>query len=266
MNRLGINIAIALVVVLLLCVVLERLGMGDVVKGAGDRVREKAGLSAPASASVPKSGFTNEIERLLGASLHDIQKQPVEMKRIAQEKILAEIDRLKELQIAAKGIELEADARTRENETRHKDLMALLDQAKAAADNPDTKYPVKIGNYFYDSRKDLLVHAADIRQQADRLDAETAEIINVSPSAVRDNRAIARHIKDLETALAQLQTIPLKAGIAKVDDAVDGFGDTVRPLKTLPEQIKTGIPDPRKREDGSREPTEEEDYMKAFAP
>lgn len=264
MNRLAINIAVILGVVLLLCVVLERLGMGDVVKSAGDRVREKARLSAPAS--VPKKGFTNEIERLLGASLHDIQKQPVEMQRIAKEKILAEIDRLKELQIAAKGIELEADARTRENETRRKALMDLLDQAKAAVDNPDTKYPVQIGNYYYDSRKDLLVHAADIRQEADRLDAETAEIINVSPSAVRDNRAITRHIKDLETALAQLQTIPLKAGIAGVDDAVEGFRDTVGPLTSLPGQIKTGIPDPRKHEDGSRDSTEEEDYLKAFAP
>ena len=264
MNRLAINIAVILGVILLLCVVLERLGMGDVVKGAGDRVREKAGLTAPASASVPKNGATNEIERLLGMSLHDILKQPVEAQKAAKEKILAEIDRLKELQIPAKGFELEADARTRENETRRKDLVALLDRAKAAADNPATEYPVKIGNYYYDSRKDLLSHAADIRREADRLDAENAEIMNVSPSAVRDARTIARHIKDLETALAQLQTIPLTAGIAGVDDAVEGFRDTVRPLTSLPGQIKTPIPDSRKREDGSREPTEEEDYRSAF--
>lgn len=266
MNRLAINIAVILGVILLLCVVLERLGMGDVVKSAGDRVREKAGLSDSASVSVPKNGFTNEVERLLGASLHDILKQPIEMQRIAKEKILAEIDRLKELQISAKGIELEADARTRENETRRKDLLALLDQAKAAVDNPNTKYPVKIGNYFYDSRKDLLTHAADIRREADRLDAENAKIMNVSPSAVKNARTIARNIDDLENALAQLQTIPLRADGARVDREVEAFRDKVRPWTSIPEQIEKGIPDPRKREDGSREPTEEEDYQKAFAP
>lgn len=262
MNRLGINIAIALVVVLLLCVVLERLGLGDIVKGAGDHVREKAGLSAPAS--VQKNSFTNEIEKLLGASLHDIQNQPVEMQRIAKEKILAEIDRLKELQIAAKGIELEADARTRENEIRRKDLIVLLDQAKAAADNPNTEYPVKIGNYFYDSRKDLLAHAADIRQEANRLDAENAKIMNVSPAAVKNARAISKNINDLENALARLQTIPLRADGARVDREVEAFRDKVRPWTSAPEQIDAGIADPRKHEDGSREPTEEEDYRSAF--
>ena len=264
MNRLGINIAIALVIVLLLCVVLERLGMGDVVKGAGDRVREKAGLSAPASAAVPKNGFTNEIERLLGAPLRDILKQPVEMQRIAKEKILAEIDRLKELQIATKGIELEANARIRENDVKRNDLLALLDQARSAAENPNTEYPVKIGNYFYSSRKDLLSHAVGIRKEADRLAAESDEIVNVSPAAVKDARTIARNIDELERALAQLQTIPLLAGGARVGGEVEKLRETVRPWTSVPEQIKDGISDPRKREDGSRESTEEEDFREAF--
>ena len=127
MNRLVIGIAAVLGVILLLCIVLEKLGRGDLVKRAGERLGEKAGITASGFTADTNNVFTNEIERLLGASLRDIQKQPVEMQRIAKEKILAEIDRLKELQISAKGIELEADARTRENENRRKDLVALLE-------------------------------------------------------------------------------------------------------------------------------------------
>ena len=264
MNRLVIGIAAVLGVILLLCIVLEKLGRGDLVKRAGERLGEKAGITASGFTADTNNVFTNEIERLLGASLRDIQKQPVEMQRIAKEKILAEIDRLKELQISAKGIELEADARTRENENRRKDLVALLDQAKAAVDDPGTAYPLQIGNFFYGSRKELLSRAADIRREADRLAAGNAKIMNVSPSAVKNARTIAKNIDDLENALDQLETIPLRANGARVDREVDAFRGKIRPWTSVPEQIETGIPDPRGGEDGSHDPTEEEDYLKAF--
>ncbi len=266
MNRLAFTILLLLGVVFLACVVLKQLGMDDIVKNAGDHVREKAGLSATASGPDAGGGAKTEIEKLLGLSLSEILKQPVEAQKKAEKKILAEIDRLRALQITAKGIELEADARTRENESRRRDLLAVLDQAKAAVDNPETDYPVKIGNYFYNSPDDLLDHAVDIRMEAKRLDAENAEIMNVPLSALKDARAAAKSIRELENALAELQTVPLLAGTAKLGEEVEGFRKTVRPLTSAPEQIKKGIPDPRRREDGSRAPTFKEKYQEAFEP
>lgn len=264
MNRLGITIAIALGVVLLLCIVLEHLGMGDVVKKAGLRVREKSGLTA--SVEIPESPkeTTAQIEKLLGFPIRQIRTRPIEAKRIAKEKILAEIDGLKDLQIKAKGVELEADSRIRENGARRKELLAILDQAKVVVDNPQAEYPAKVGNYVYASRGEVLAVAAKIRKEADYLEAESQKLVNVPNSAIKNDRALRQYIERLEWTLKELDVIPILATGAELDNEVLKLRETIPPWEIVPRQIGDGIPAPKEDGISFREPTEEENYQKAF--
>lgn len=267
MNRLAINIAVILGVVLLLCAVLDRLGMGDVVKDAGNRVREKAGLpesKTGVAASGGKSKYSSEVEQLMGASWHEIRTQPVEMRNRARQKILAEIDRLKDLQVAAKSTEFEAEAKIGENESRRKDLQAILDQGKAAIENPETVYPVTVGNFVYASKRDLLTALAKVRQQADSLAVASTEIHDIPGSSGKKLRELSQRIEMLEKTLAELDNIPILAADKKNTAEVEEGRERATTWTALPSGVKEDLKVDRKEDGYGHDPTEEELMRQAF--
>lgn len=265
MSQLAISISIFLGVILLLCAVLDRLGMGDIVKNAGDRVREKAGWAAASvnEANAPSAGFTNEIERLMGFPLREIRTQPVKMQQVAIKRIRAKIDALKELQIRAIGSRRDTEWNMREKTERREKYLQVLSEAKVVLENPDTSYPVKVGNIVYLSRRELLEAAVDMRNETETLEKQIGSVVKVPSSAVENERIIREYIAALEKTLDELESIPQIAEADAISKGVAAEGKNVGAWTSISEQIKAGV-DPIK-EKGTHDPTDEELMRKAFA-
>ena len=270
MNRIFLNVAIVCGAVLIVCVLLDVLGMGDIVKAAGSHLREKAGLEAAQdeeyeeSELATKSGFTNEIENLLGFSLREIRTQPEKMQRVAREKILAKIDALEALRIRAVGSLEETERNLEELKAQQSGLRRVLDEARRVVDDPAAAYPVQVGNFVYQTKHDLLVAAADIRKRADAIGAQVDKLSRV-PGAARENeRKIKKYVELLEGTLFQLEAISPLVEANKISKGVEEEGRDTGKLTSPPGQISVGITEIK--EQGTRDPTDEDLKSRAFAP
>lgn len=264
MNRLAISIAVFLGVVLLFCAVLERLGMGDIVKSAGIHVREKAGLANSSPAAGQQSDYTTEIEKLLGFSISEIRTQPVKALLRAREKIVDEIGISKELQLRSKVTEMVGEGKIAENETRRTELLAILEKADEVVSNPDTEYPVKVGNFTYHSKNELLIAAVGMRKDERRLAGESAKLVNVPNSAIKNAREIRHRIEVLEAALNDVNTALSLAESEEVNKKVAEQRDVIGPLTDIPTVIEEGIQKPKEDGYAPHDPTDEELMREAF--
>lgn len=247
MNRIVTSLmGIAILVIIVICA-LNMLGLGDLVKGAGDKIRQTTvGQAAPADPAA-NSEADEFAKRALGWDIRDINKKPAATIRQGIAKLTAKIDELERLKEQARAADKKAGRTSAAEAKELSELRDALREAKRVLSDPSTTYPVKMKNYTYASEEMLLSSFDKMNARYQSLKetstytannpAQTAQTVMKIEAQVR----LARSMMDLLLAkLEWAENMELGESVASNEDDLNEFSSRAASILSDPLDLPVG--------------------------
>lgn len=249
MNKLITTLLGFVILAVLVICVMNMLGLGDMVSGAGSTIREKAG--ATKRAAKPQSDEYEKTDdfatQALGWDIRDVNKKPVATIRQGIEKLSNKIDELQRLKEQTRAADRKAGKVDASDSQEVTDLRDALRDAKARLLDPNTVYPLRIKTYTYANREMLKASFDKMKSRYDSLKAASTYSKNnpakTAQTLMKIERQLrtARSMKDLlESKLAWAETSELDAMASANEKDISEFSSRAEAIMSDPFDIPVG--------------------------
>ncbi len=232
MNRIVTTlIGLGLLIIVAICG-LNMLGLNDVVRSAGDKIRGGAAPQAAQGAEPAGNGMDEFAQKALGWDIRDISKKPVATVKEGLAKLEAKIDELERQKEQARAADRKASKRSEEFEKELAARRQALVETREILLNQETKYPIRINTTLYSSREML-------KESYDREKAKYESMKNSSTFEVNNSVRTAKIVMNIEgqirTARSMKDLLVAKLAWAEsqeLGDAVEANDPVMKELES----------------------------------